>query len=381
MKRPYWRGMSEGECEFWRHSGLPKYTHPSQPPMVSLSIFILSLPPCLFLVVCVGPCLNRSLSPPWWLKALSWSGVTLWAEKQKEAVASASTTCTTPTTRPESRELRQETLYDKSRAEFSTALMALPGTPLGQRFRAMGDRLPVQPPFPSQGMSAGNLDRKVYVCVAFLCWRIFLQTSKTILLRLSPKQSQKESFLGVPENTRKSRKIPKIPKAFQPEFGAYRGLARVLKSPSERRRKTWKRALLLSAPNPGMHQTLVQKRSEKLDFFLYFLIFSRTFGDFLADRQNREGPKGSPQKGYPWSGRILEISLRNYCIICPKIGEIWPFHGYPFCGYPFWSSSTKRLFLRLFWDFRPGGPADSCKWALGSQCQCTMLVHSGVHQM
>ena len=53
----------------------------------------------------------------------------------------------------------------------------------------------------------------------------------------------------------------------------------------------------------------------------------------------REGPKGSPQKGYPWSGRFLEISLRNYCIKCPRIREIWPFHGYPFCGYPFWSSS------------------------------------------
>ena len=53
----------------------------------------------------------------------------------------------------------------------------------------------------------------------------------------------------------------------------------------------------------------------------------------------REGPKGSPQKGYPWSGRSLEISLRNYCIKCPKIREIWPFHGYPFCGYPFWPSS------------------------------------------
>ena len=54
----------------------------------------------------------------------------------------------------------------------------------------------------------------------------------------------------------------------------------------------------------------------------------------------REGPKGSPQKGYPWLGRFLDISLRNYCIKCPKIGESWPFHGYPFCGYPFWSSST-----------------------------------------
>ena len=27
----------------------------------------------------------------------------------------------------------------------------------------------------------------------------------------------------------------------------------------------------------------------------------------------------------------------------------------------------KRLFLRLFCDFGPGGPGDSCKWLLGSQ--------------
>ena len=50
-------------------------------------------------------------------------------------------------------------------------------------------------------------------------------------------------------------------------------------------------------------------------------------------------PKGSPQKGYPRSGRFLEMSLRNYCVKCLKIEEMWPFHGYPFCGYPFWSRS------------------------------------------
>ena len=30
-------------------------------------------------------------------------------------------------------------------------------------------------------------------------------------------------------------------------------------------------------------------------------------------------------------------------------------------------SPPKRLFLRLFWDFGPGAPGDSCKWSLGSQ--------------
>ena len=34
---------------------------------------------------------------------------------------------------------------------------------------------------------------------------------------------------------------------------------------AERRRKSWKRTLLRPAPNSGMHQTLVQKRSETLE--------------------------------------------------------------------------------------------------------------------
>ena len=34
--------------------------------------------------------------------------------------------------------------------------------------------------------------------------------------------------------------------------------------------------------------------------------------------ENRQGPKGFPQKGYPRSGRSLQKSLRNYCIKCPK---------------------------------------------------------------
>ena len=53
--------------------------------------------------------------------------------------------------------------------------------------------------------------------------------------------------------------------------------------------------------------------------------------------KNWQGPKGCPQKGYPWSGRFLKVFLRNYCTKCPRNGKIWPFYGYPFCGYPFWS--------------------------------------------
>ena len=56
-------------------------------------------------------------------------------------------------------------------------------------------------------------------------------------------------------------------RVFQPEFGAYRGLARVLKSPSNpqncrKKEKIIQKDTLFSAPNPGMHQTLVQKRSD-----------------------------------------------------------------------------------------------------------------------
>ena len=56
---------------------------------------------------------------------------------------------------------------------------------------------------------------------------------------------------------------------------------------------------------------------------------------------SRQGPKGFPKKGYPLSGRFLKISLRNYCIQCPKIGEMRPFHGYPL-----WSCSN---FLSYIW--------------------------------
>ena len=56
----------------------------------------------------------------------------------------------------------------------------------------------------------------------------------------------------------------------------------------------------------------------------------------------RQRPNGFAKKGYRWSERFLKISLRNHCIKCLKIEEIWPFHGYPFCGYPFWSCSTDQ---------------------------------------
>ena len=48
----------------------------------------------------------------------------------------------------------------------------------------------------------------------------------------------------------------------------------------------------------------------------------------------------------------------------------------PLFSTPPMASSEKRLFLRLFCDFGPGGPRDSCKWSLGSQCN-RMDLHIG----
>ena len=50
------------------------------------------------------------------------------------------------------------------------------------------------------------------------------------------------------------------------------------------------------------------------------------------------------------------MSLRNYCIRCPTLEEIWPFHEYPFCGYPFWSCSKKkrRFETRNFSELKGG---------------------------
>ena len=97
------------------------------------------------------------------------------------------------------------------------------------------------------------------------------------------------------------------------------------------------------------------------------LVFFRLkFGLFLLTLENRfwRGPKGYLQKGYPWSGRFLEISLRNLCIKCPKLGEIWPIRGYPFCGYPFWSCPN----LISVWSFllTVGNPPTSYRSLPGS---------------
>ena len=67
------------------------------------------------------------------------------------------------------------------------------------------------------------------------------------------------------------------------------------------------------------------------------------------------GPQKSPRKYPKKSKNTPKIGL---------LGVFFDFFGYfrgLFCGPP------KTLFLRLFCDFGPGGPGDSCKWSLGSQ--------------
>ena len=82
-----------------------------------------------------------------------------------------------------------------------------------------------------------------------------------------------------------------------------------------------------------------------------------------------------------------EVSKRVFLGVCKKVPEntrksrktppkclilvFFDFFGYfrgLFCRPP------KRLFLRLFGDFGPRGPGDSCKWLLGSQLMCLYLA-------
>ena len=65
----------------------------------------------------------------------------------------------------------------------------------------------------------------------------------------------------------------------------------------------------------------------------------------------------------------------------PKIGFFRVCFGYfsTFFGYfrRLICRPPKRLLLRLFCDFGPGGQGDSCKWSLGSQRECQSPVQRG----
>ena len=72
---------------------------------------------------------------------------------------------------------------------------------------------------------------------------------------------------------------------------------------------------------------------------------------------------GSARKSPKMSKKLHKIG---------HLGVFFDFFGYfrgLFCRPP------KRLFLRLFCDFGPGGPGDSCKWSL-ARIATLVLLHS-----
>ena len=54
-------------------------------------------------------------------------------------------------------------------------------------------------------------------------------------------------------------------------------------------------------------------------------------------------------KGASMIRAISEFFLRNCCIKCPKLGEIWPLRGYLFCGYRTNLCPPKTFAMWLFW--------------------------------
>ena len=89
-------------------------------------------------------------------------------------------------------------------------------------------------------------------------------------------------------------------------------------------------------------------------------------GPKIAKKSQKESFWGSAKK----SPKIPE-KVKKYTQNWTLLGVFFDFFGYfrgLFCGPP------KRLFLRLFCDFGPGGPGDSCKWSLGSQRLSGLLL-------
>ena len=100
-----------------------------------------------------------------------------------------------------------------------------------------------------------------------------------------------------------------------------------------------------------------------LNHYLVTLIATRV----TIYRSLRELPKESQKRLFG----CLQKSHRKY----PKMSKSGPkfvihFRVF-FATFRVFSGTSlqtpKRLFLRLFWDFRPGGPGDSCRWSLESQ--------------
>ena len=86
--------------------------------------------------------------------------------------------------------------------------------------------------------------------------------------------------------------------------------------------------------------------------------------------QESPGPKSQESLEKSWGSAKRSPKIPEKVENTPKSPNLglfrvfFDFFGYfrrLFCGPP------KRLFSRLFWDFGPGAPGDSCKWSVGSQ--------------
>ena len=109
--------------------------------------------------------------------------------------------------------------------------------------------------------------------------------------------------------------------------------------------------------------------------FVSFLVPKNCDPSRHLQLQEPRGPPGPKLQKSLKKGLFggLEKSLRKY----PKKSKNTDFRAFwafflvflDFFGYfsRLFSRSPKRPFLRLFCDFGPGGPGDSCKWRLGSQ--------------
>ena len=102
----------------------------------------------------------------------------------------------------------------------------------------------------------------------------------------------------------------------------YRGLARVLKSPSnpqtaQRRRKSWKRALLFSVPNYGMHQTprssipwCLGKNQGKNTPKTPRIFFAPLDPSKNPRKQRKAAENTRNTKDFPWLVRDAEMTIK-----------------------------------------------------------------------
>ena len=131
----------------------------------------------------------------------------------------------------------------------------------------------------------------------------------------------------------------------------------------------------------------IEKNREKsLLFWVVLLAFRKKNCDPSRHLQESLGPPGPKSQKSLKKGRFggLEKSLKKY----PKkpkntekmtgiFAVFLDFFGY---FLRLFSRPPKRPFLRLFRDFGPGEPGDSCKWRLGSQKERTLKTVTSLNK-